>query len=64
MMVIDNKFDLGQSVYLKTDEEQLIRLVTGIQITTEGIIYRLINSTTETWHYDFEITKEKNYANI
>jgi len=60
MMLIDNKFNLGDTVYLKTDDDQKERLITAIQINLNGIIYRLVTNTTETWHYALEIITEKN----
>lgn len=52
-------FDIGDSVYLKTDPEQAERLVTGISVRQNGITYAVSHLTNETWHYDFEITKER-----
>jgi hypothetical protein len=60
MMVIENKFELGQMVYLKSDPEQRERIVT--QITVGGnmsIRYGLNCGTMETWHYDIELSTEK-----
>lgn len=59
-MMLESKFDLGQMVYLKTDHEQRERQIT--QITwggNMGIRYCLTCGITETWHYDIEITTEK-----
>lgn len=52
-------FDIGDSVYLKTDLEQCERLVTGINIRQNGISYALSHLTNESYHYDFEISKER-----
>jgi hypothetical protein len=52
-------FDIGDSVYLKTDPEQAERLVTGISVRQNGITYAISHLTNETWHYDFEITKDR-----
>lgn len=52
-------FDIGDSVYLKTDPEQSERLVTGISVRQNGITYAISHLTNESWHYDFEITKER-----
>jgi hypothetical protein len=60
MMLIDNKFEIGQTVYLKTDLNQLPRFVTSISIRQGRIIYAVTNATTESWHDDFEISSEKN----
>jgi len=53
------KFDIGQTVYLKTDINQLERLVTGINIRPDGITYTLVNGSDESYHYDFEITLDR-----
>jgi len=58
-MTIDNKFDLKQIVYLRTDKEQLPRIVARIQIGQLGLLYCLNQGITESWHYDFEMTEEK-----
>jgi len=60
MMVIENEFEFGQTVYLKTDAEQLPRLVIAIEVTYGNVlIYRLQNCQTNSPHYDFEISAEK-----
>lgn len=59
-MTIDNKFEIGQEVYLKTDKDQNKRIVTGIEISQNNtIMYKLVCYSTETWHYDFEIMNER-----
>ena len=57
-MIIKNKFDIGEIVYLKTDQEQKARIVIGIQIRPTGILYILQLCTNETYHYDIEIQKD------
>lgn len=60
MKVIDNKFELGQIVYLKTDTDQRERIVTGFCIRQMGQSYELMQGNIGSWHYDFEIATEKN----
>jgi hypothetical protein len=52
-------FDIGDSVYLRTDPEQAERLVTGINVRESGISYAVTCGTNESWHYAFEMTKER-----
>ena len=59
-MVIDNKFEYGQTVYLKTDKEQLPRIVTAIHLRGQNITYCLSQGTNETTHHDIEISEEVN----
>lgn len=62
-MLVDNKFNVGDYVYLKTDTEQIQRLVTGITIDLNGgLTYTLVAGVEQSFHYDLEMTKEKNYV--
>lgn len=63
-MLLDTQYKLGETVYLVTDTDQCKRLVTGYMIRTNGITYKLSCGVEATWHYDFEISKKKTYANI
>lgn len=63
MMVIDNKYDIADIVYLLTDEEQKKRVVTKISILPEDrLLYELSCGSNASEHYEFEITEEKNIA--
>lgn len=60
MLVIDNKFELGQLVYLITDLEQEAYHVVEIHIRPGGsILYSLCIRTSVSDHYEFEISLEK-----
>lgn len=53
-------FEIGQTVYLKTDNEQHERMVTGIGLRpNRSVTYCLAFGTTETWHYGIEINDER-----
>lgn len=58
------KYNLKDYVYLTTDPDQLIRVVTGICIRENSITYEITSGTVSTWHYEFEITTNKNYEVI
>jgi hypothetical protein len=60
-MNINNKFELQQCVFLITDSEQLTRIITGIQISNNGLLYRLACGVNDSWHFEYEIVEEKNY---
>jgi hypothetical protein len=60
MMVVSNDFNLKDVVFLKTDQEQKPRIVTGLWVRYNSITYALSCAETETYHYDFEISSEKN----
>jgi len=59
-MIVDNKFEIGETVYLKTDKEQLPRLVYRFLVYKSDILYGLTQGTGTSEHYDFEISTEKN----
>jgi len=64
-MVVDFCFKLGDTVYLKTDEDQFPRIVTKISILGGStadyiVIYELSQSTESSEHYSSEILKNKN----
>jgi hypothetical protein len=60
MMMIENKFEIGEIVYLKTDTDQIPRIITAIQVHANGCIdYLIICGTNEYWGVDIEISKEK-----
>ena len=65
-MLVDSKYKIGQVVYLKTDVEQKPYIVTRLQLLPGGTVIYFLNSgaVDESCHYDIEISKEKNYANI
>lgn len=61
MMVIDNKFNIGDTVYLKTDKDQLPRIVFAIKVyRAEGFFYELASGTVTSVHCDFEVSTEPN----
>jgi hypothetical protein len=54
------EFEIGQKVYLKMDNEQHGRMVTGISLRpNRSVTYCLAFGTTETWHYGIEIDDER-----
>lgn len=54
------KFKLGQIVYLKTDKDQLPRMVTSISLVINGTFrWSLACGTEDTYHYTEEISAEK-----
>jgi hypothetical protein len=59
MIVIDNKYELGEIVYLITDEDQRKRVVISIFVTPENcIMYEVQNGINFSRHYDFELSRE------
>lgn len=58
-MRIDNKFNLKDVVYLKTDEQQKARIVTAITVKPNDLlIYEISCGADNSNHYDFEISAE------
>lgn len=62
MMVVDDKYRIGEVVYLFTDEDQLKRVITAIIIRSGGYIaYELSQGTDTSWHIESEISNNKVY---
>lgn len=60
MMVVNNKYDFGQQLYLITDPNQNVRIVTAIKMCKGGeLLYELSFGIDVSWHYDFECTVEQ-----
>ena len=60
MMVIDNKFEIGDFVYIKTDTDQSVRVVTGIMFRPFGCVFELTLCDETSFHYDFELSTDRN----
>jgi len=60
-MIINNKFELEEIVFLITDNDQYQRIITGIQYCKNGLLYRLACGTTDSWHYEFELERNKSF---
>ena len=58
-MMIVSKYDIADIVYLKTDFEQYQRMITGIRVAPNGIIYELSCGQNSTLHFEIEIITEK-----
>lgn len=59
MMIIENKYNIGEIVYLITDPEQHKRIVTEIRIRKGSISYELGFSDGGCISDEFEISTEK-----
>lgn len=63
-MKIDNRFNLGQSVYLIHDPEQLPRMITEITVSPNGILYEVSSGTVQYVAYGIELSLERNLSLI
>lgn len=57
--MIEPAHNIGDEVYLKTDPDQLKRMVIGYTVRSTGVLYLLACGEKEGIHYDIEITKDK-----
>lgn len=58
-MKINNKYELGQRVYLATDTEQRPYMVVEIYVGFSGLAYKLVSGTTDYTAYEAEISAER-----
>ena len=56
---INVEFEIGQVVYLKTDPDQLERIVVSIIVENKDTAYQLACGDGNSTHYDYEISAEK-----
>lgn len=57
MLVLDNRYELGQIVYLITDVEQMARVVTNIKVLPNCLLsYQLSCGYECSDHYEMEIS--------
>jgi hypothetical protein len=64
MMVIDEKFNLGQVVYLKVDPEQRALIVVSISVRPGHLAYVLSSGEDSVVAYDIELTETRNVLSI
>ncbi len=65
MMVIENKFNIGDTVYLITDDEQKPRIIVSFVVYRNGdLLYKVCFGIINSEHYDFELSSEKNLINV
>lgn len=55
----DVEHDCGEMVYLKSDPDQIPRVVVGYELRDNRIRYILRQETTECVHQDIEISKKE-----
>lgn len=59
-MKINNEFEFGDILYLKTDTYQNPRMLMAIEVYPEGeLLYKVASGTTHSYHYAMELSKEK-----
>lgn len=58
-MIIENKFNIGDLVYLKTDNDQSQRMIVSISVRRKDLVYEVSFGSVSSWHYEFEISEEK-----
>lgn len=63
-MLIEEKFTLGQIVFLKTDPDQYPRIVTGIEVRPNNVCLYLISmgASQEMTYYDIELSEVKDFT--
>ena len=57
---MNTKYNIGDIVFLKTDNQQIPRIVTGILIRPNGYLFYPSKCESETLHYEIEISMEVN----
>ena len=58
-MVINNKFNIGDTVYIKTDVEQSPGIITCIQVNPGDLLYTVSRNSSNGNFYDFELSYDR-----
>lgn len=59
MIQITFEYSFGDSVYIKTDPNQMEHQITGFTVRPAGILYGCSVNGDESWHYNFELSNEQ-----
>ena len=60
MITVDNKFDVKQIVYVKTDIDQRPNIVTAIHIYDQSITYQCSCGSVNSDYCDYELSETVN----
>lgn len=58
-MIIDNKFNIGDRVYLVTDKEQLPYMVVEIYVGLGALSYKIVSGCFDYTAYEMELSAER-----
>lgn len=59
-MKINNEFNFGDIVYLRTDMNQSPRMVVAFEVYAEGeMLYKVSSGTLTSYHYAMELSKDR-----
>ena len=59
------QFEIGHTVYIKTDPDQMERIITEVKLKPNGtIMYEVSCDTISSFHYDFELSTERNIVKL
>lgn len=58
-MIINNKFNIGDRVYLVTDSEQRAYMVLEIYVGVGMLAYKIVNGTCDYVACEIELSKDK-----
>lgn len=58
-MTIDNKYNIGDRVYLVTDKEQHPFMVIEIFVSATAIAYKVVSGTYDYVAHEIELSKER-----
>ncbi len=57
---IEEVFSEKDMVFVKHDQHQSPRMIIGIEISNDSVVYNCMSGTELSNHYAYELTKEKN----
>lgn len=63
-MNIFNKWDIGDTVYIKTDIDQIGYMITNFLISSTGVEYGVRYDDRVVYFYDFELSSERDVLKV
>lgn len=57
---IEEVFSEKDMVFVKHDQEQLPRMIIGVEISNDSVVYNCMSGTELSNHYAYELSKTKN----
>lgn len=61
-LIVKTQFEIGSAVYLTTDSEQRLRVITSLRVYRDGdVTYEVACGTMKSEHFGFELSVEKDH---
>jgi hypothetical protein len=63
-MEVKSKFNLKETVFVKTDPEQMPHLITAFRVDDDGILYEASYIQNRAYYQHFELSKQRDVLKV